>query len=133
MSRKVRENILDKRFEGRAITIKLINGETIKGIVDEVSRYEVGLRVRDRPIVIFRHAIANVVISSSDIHGESYEELEENVLDRNFIGYDIVAHLVNGEKIEGRLIKVSRYELGVLSQERAYIIPKSSIIYVEVG
>ena len=97
-----------------------------------MSKYEIGLRVREKPLVIFRHAIAAITTGISDIHGESYEEIEENIVDKDFIGYDMTVHLINGRVIEGRLIKVSKYEIGLLSQGKAYIIPKNNIMYIEV-
>lgn len=128
----IRDNIIDSRFRGMAIKVFLINGEDFEGIVDDVARYELGLTVRDSFYIVFRHGVTYVEVSSSDLHGERGTELEDSLITSDFIGVDVDVLLINGNKLSGRLMKVSRYELGIRYGDKGLIIPKSNIIYIKI-
>ena len=104
--------------------------DLIEGIVDEVAKYELGLRVRDTPVVVFRHAILYVETEAPEIHGYGSRELEDTVLTSDMVGEEVEIHLINGLVVKGKLMKVSKYELGIRSKEVTYVIPKSSISYI---
>lgn len=129
-----RENLLDSRFIGRVIKVKLSGVENLlEGIVDEVARYELGLRIRDKPYIIFRHAVLYTIVPAMDLHGESREELEDVILTPDFVGEDVSIGLIDGNVLEGRLMKVSRYEIGLRRNDDGLIIPKSNIAYLVFG
>ncbi len=130
----MKENILDGRFTGKSAKIKVIGVDGfIEGVIDEVSRYEIGLRTRDGPVIVFRHAVLFIEVQPPDLHGYSQEELEDTVLTTDFIGCRIDVTLVDGSVLKGKLMKVTRYELGVVTNEgKALVIPKSSIATVSI-
>jgi sRNA-binding regulator protein Hfq len=127
----VRENILDRRFEGKAIRVYVLGSEEpLEGAVDEVAKYEIGIRTPKGAVVVFRHAIAYVEVPQTELHGFSQEEMEDVVITSEMVGSDVVVVLRSGTSVEGKIAKVSKYELGVRVGDRALIIPKSSISYV---
>ncbi len=98
--------------------------------MDEVSRYEIGIRTPKGPAVVFRHSIAYVEVSQTDIHGFSSEELEDVIITPEMTGTEVTVVFQNGTKVSGKLSKVSRYEIGLRVGDRALIIPKSSVSYI---
>ena len=134
MRRREQQYLIDNRYEGRSLEIYTVDGEKLLGLVDEVATFEIGMVVEGKPVVVNRKAILYVVTGLSDIHGWSQEECCESdyVLDEDFIGSDVVVKLVNGNEINGRLMKVSRYELGVVQGNKAFIIPRRSVSFVRI-
>ncbi|PUA32837.1 MAG: hypothetical protein B7O98_05215 [Zestosphaera tikiterensis] len=129
----VRENIIDARFSGREVEFKVMGvNEPIRGLIDEVSRYEIGLRVKDKAYVIYRHAILTAKVEPTELHGFSAEQLNDTVINSEFIGSEIEIHLIDGSVVSGTLIKISKYEIGVKSGDEGLVIPKSSISYVVI-
>ncbi len=129
----LRENIIDARFNGREVEFRVLGmPEPIRGVVDEVSRYEIGVLSGDEAFVLFRHAILTVAVESSDLHGFSAEPLDDTVLDADLIGTELELHLIDGSAVTGVLAKISKYELGIKSGDKGFIIPKSSITYAVV-
>ncbi len=127
----VKENIVDSRFAGKSVKLYVMGfTEPIEGVIDEVSRYEIGIRARDKALVVFRHAVLYILTQPPELHGYSSEELEDTIITSDFIGEDVEVHLINGEVIKGKLMKISRYELGLVGQDTAYVIPKSSISFI---
>jgi len=104
--------------------------DPIEGVVDEVAKYEIGVSVRGTPVIIFRHAILYVETEAPEIHGYGSGELEDTVLTSDLVGENVEVHLINGYKLGGKLMKVSRYEIGIRGKETTFIIPKSSISYI---
>jgi len=129
----LRDNIIDSRFRGMHIKLTLVNGDELDGVVDDVAKYEIGLRVRDSPYIVFRHGVAYIEVNAMELHGERREELEDTILTADFTGVDVELLLVNGRKLNGRLVKVSRYEIGVRSNDTGFIIPKNNILYVKLS
>ncbi len=128
----LRENLIDARFVGREITIYIMGrDEPIKGLIDEVARYEIGVRSEGSPVVIFRHAILYAVTEAAELHGYSNEQLRDTVIDSDMAGSDVEVHLINGLSFQGKLMKVTKYELGFRIGDKGYIIPKSSIAYIK--
>ena len=129
----LRENIIDSRLTGREIRVRVLgHEEEIKGIIDEVARYEIGLRLEGKAVVIFRHSILYAVVNTVDLHGYSSERLNDTVINSDMIGAELELHLINGEKLRGKLVKISKYELGLTSHEKGLIIPKSGIAYAVI-
>jgi RNase P/RNase MRP subunit p29 len=126
---RIRDNIIDSRFVGRMIRIHTHCGKVIEGILDEVTRYELGIRTSTNAIVVMRHSIVKVAVSESDIHGSGTIEAD-TVITNDFTGENVTILLNSCEEIKGRLMKLSKYEVGVVTNEGTYIIPKSAIIYV---
>lgn len=127
----MRDNILDKRFEGKAVRLYLIGvGEPLEGVVDEVSKYEIGVRTPKGPIVVFRHSVAYIEVSQVDIHGFSSEELEDVIITPEMTGSEVTIVLHDNTRISGKLSKVSKYEIGLRTGDRALIIPKSGISHI---
>ncbi|MCC6016212.1 MAG: hypothetical protein LM582_04110 [Desulfurococcaceae archaeon] len=124
--------LLNGRFEGRSIELFVLNGERIVGLVDEVTINEIGILAEEVATIVPRNAILYVVTGLSDIHGFGECCEAEYVLDEDFIGSDITVKLVNGEEIGGRLIKITKNEIGVAQGNRALIIPRSSILYIKI-
>ncbi len=104
-------------------------GRVIEGILDEVTRYELGIRTSTSAVVVMRHSIVKVAVSESDIHGSGSLEAD-TVITSDFIGENVTILLNNCEEIKGRLMKLSKYEIGVITGEETYIVPKSAIVYV---
>lgn len=128
----LRENLIDARFVGREITIYIMGrDEPIKGLIDEVARYEIGVRSEGSPVVIFRHAILYAVTEAAELHGYSNEQLRDTVINSDMVGSDVEVHLINGLSFQGKLMKVTKYELGFRIGDKGYIIPKSSIAYIK--
>ncbi|MCD6323655.1 MAG: hypothetical protein J7L55_00905 [Desulfurococcales archaeon] len=126
----LRENIIDSRLSGREIRLKVAGfQDEIRGIIDEVARYEIGLQSEGKGIVVFRHSIMYAQVNAADLHGYSGERLRDTVIDSDMIGSTIKLHLVNGEEIEGKLMKLSKYELGLRKGEEGLVIPKSAISF----
>lgn len=127
----MRDNILDKRFEGKAVRLYLVGArDPLEGVVDEVSKYELGIRTPKGPVVVFRHSVAYVEVSQTDIHGFSSEELEDVVITPEMAGSEVTVVLRDGTELVGKLSKVSKYEIGLRSGERALVVPKSSISHI---
>lgn len=127
----MRDNILDKRFEGKAVRMYLIGlEEPLEGVVDEVSKYEIGIRTPQGPVVVFRHSVAYVEVSQVDIHGFSSEEIGDVIITPEMTGTEVTIVLQDGTKINGKLSKVSKYEIGIRTSDKALIIPKSSISHI---
>lgn len=127
----MRDNILDKRFEGKAIRLYLVGTrEPMEGVVDEVSKYEIGIRTPKGPVVVFRHSVAYIEVSQVDIHGFSSEELEDIIITPEMVGSEVAVVLQDGTELVGKLSKVSKYEIGIRAGERALIVPKSSISHI---
>ena len=55
------------------------------------------------------------------------------VIDERFIGRSIEVLTVDGEKFMGLVDEVSSYEIGMLIENAAVIIPRTSIAYVITG
>lgn len=128
----MRDNILDRRFEGKVVRI-YISGmdEPLEGVIDEVSKYEIGIRTpKEGPTVVFRHAIAYAEVSQADLHGFSSEELEDVIITPEMSGSDVVVVLRGNVKLSGKLAKVSKYEIGLRVGDKALIIPKASISHI---
>lgn len=126
----LRENIIDARFNGREVEFRVLGAsEPIRGVIDEVSKYEIGVRVGDVAYVLFRHAILSAAVEASDLHGFSSEQLEDTVIDIDLIGVKLDLHLIDGSTISGALAKISKYELGIKNEDKGIVIPKSSIAY----
>jgi len=134
MRRRELTSILDQRFEGRNVEIYTIDTSRLSGVVDEVSTYEIGMLVEGKPVIVFKHAILYIVVQPMDLHGVSVSEREiaDHILDEDFIGSDLELTLLNGSKISGRLVKVSKYEIGLQVGDKGFIIPKASISYVRI-
>mgnify|MGYP000008671225 CR=1 FL=1 len=134
MRRKEVSSILDHRFEGRNVEIHTVDGSKLSGVIDEISTYEVGMLVENIPTIVFKHAILYVIVQAMDLHGMgvSEREVSDHILDEDFIGTNIELVLINGTKINGRLMKISRYELGIQISNKGYIVPKASISYVRI-
>ncbi len=129
----MRENIIDQRLVGKAIKIFVLGYEDpIEGVVDEISKYEIGVSVSNKPCIVFRHAILYALLSETELHGYSQEELEDTVLTPDLIGAEMEIYLINGWKIEGRLMKLSRYEIGILSKGKGVVVPKSNISFIVI-
>ena len=129
----LRENIIDSRLSGREIRIKVLGqDQEIKGIIDEVARYEIGLRSENKAIVVFRHSILYAVVNSADLHGYSNERLNDTVINSDMIGTELELHLINGESVSGKLMKISKYELGLTKGDEGVVVPKSGIAYAVI-
>ncbi len=126
---RLRDNIIDSRLVGRMIRIHTLCGKVIEGILDEVTRYELGIRTSTSAVVVMRHSIVKVAVSESDIHGSGSVEAD-TVITSDFIGENVTILLNSCEEIRGRLMKLSKYEIGVITGEETYIVPKSAIVYV---
>jgi len=124
--------IVNERFEGRSLEVHVVNGEKLMGVVDEVALYELGMSIENTPTIISRNSILYVVTGLSDIHGMGECCEKEYVLDEEFIGSDVLTKLVNGNEIEGRLIKITRDEVGLAQGNKAVIIPRRSILYLKI-
>uniref|UniRef100_A0A7J3QEH2 Uncharacterized protein n=1 Tax=Ignisphaera aggregans TaxID=334771 RepID=A0A7J3QEH2_9CREN len=124
--------IVNEKFEGRSLEVHIINGEKLMGIVDEVALYELGMSIENIPTIVPRKSISYVVTGLSDIHGLSECCEKEYVLDDEFIGSDVITKLVNGDEIEGRLVKVTRDEVGLAQSNKAVIVPRRNILYIKI-
>uniref|UniRef100_A0A7C2Z9B9 Uncharacterized protein n=1 Tax=Ignisphaera aggregans TaxID=334771 RepID=A0A7C2Z9B9_9CREN len=131
-SRRRFTTLVDSRFEGRSIEIYVLSGEKLTGLIDEVAVNEIGLLVEGTPTIVPRTSILYMITGLSDIHGFGECCESDFVLDDDFIGSDISVKLVNGEEVSGRLVKITRNEIGVIQGNRALIIPKSSMVYVKI-
>ncbi|RLG88600.1 MAG: hypothetical protein DRO15_02445 [Thermoprotei archaeon] len=134
MRRREISSILDQRFEGRNVEIHTIDGSKLSGVIDEISTYEIGMLVEDIPTIVFKHAILYVIVQAMDLHGMSISEREisNHILNEDFIGVNVELTLINGSRINGRLMKISRYELGIQISDKGYIVPKASISYIKI-
>ena len=129
----LRENIIDARFAGREVTIKVLGREEpIKGVIDEVARYEIGLRSEGKAVVVYRHSILSVEVEATDLHGYSNERLQDTVINSDLTGTEIEFFLIDGSSIKGKLMKVSKYEIGIRIDNEGFVIPKSAIAYAVV-
>lgn len=124
--------LLDNRFEGRSIELYVLNGERIMGLVDEVSANEIGILAEGIATIVPRNAVLYIITGLSDIHGFGECCESEYVLDEDFIGSDITVKLMNGEELSGRLIKITKNEIGVAQGNRALVIPRNSILYIKI-
>ncbi len=114
------------------VKVFLVNGENFEGVVDDVAKYELGLTVRDYFYIVFRHGLTYVEVNAADLHGERGMELDDSLITSDFIGVDVDMILVDGRKLSGRLMKISRYELGIRVGDKGLIIPKSSVVYLRM-
>ena len=129
----LRENIIDARFNGREIEFRVLGAsEPIRGVVDEVSRYEIGVVSGDKVYVLFRHAILTATMEPSDLHGFSTEQLNDTIINAELIGVELELHLIDGSVISGTLSKISKYEIGLRSGDKGLVIPKSSVTYAVI-
>lgn len=124
--------LLDNRFEGRSIELYVLNGERIMGLVDEVSANEIGILAEGIATIVPRNAVLYIITGLSDIHGFGECCESEYVLDEDFIGSDITVKLMNSEELSGRLIKITKNEIGVAQGNRALVIPRNSILYIKI-
>ncbi len=124
--------VIDERFEGRSLELYTVDGEKLMGLVDEVAVNEIGMLVENTPVIVNRSAILYAVTGLTDIHGYGECCEKEYVLDEDFIGCDVIVRLINGQEISGRLMKVSKNEIGISQENRAIIIPRSSISFVKI-
>ncbi len=129
---KRRGVIIDERFVGRSLEIYTVDGDKLLGLVDEVACNEIGMLVEGKPIIVERRAILYAVTGLTDVHGISEGCEKEFVLNEEFIGRDLVVKLINGLELRGRLIKVSRNEIGIAQENRALIIPRRAISIVKI-
>jgi len=132
-SRRKGYNIIDHRFEGRSLEVYTVDGERLIGLVDEVAVYEIGMYVENVPIIVERSSILYMVSGLSDLHGSSECCEKEYVLDEDFIGVDVELRLINGQEIGGRIVKITKNEIGIAQGNRALIIPRSKISFIKVG
>ena len=130
--RKAAQQIIDERFEGRSLEVYTVDGDKLVGLVDEIGRHEIGMIVEGKPVVVERRAILYIVTGLSDIHGAGSGCERDYVLDESFVGYDVTVRLVNGNEISGRLLKVSREEIGIAQENRAIIVPRRSIVFIRI-
>jgi sRNA-binding regulator protein Hfq len=129
----MRENIIDSRLTGREIKVKVMGySEEIKGLIDEVAKYEIGIRSEKGAIVVYRHSILYATLNAADLHGYSNERLRDTVIDSDMIGTEVELHLISGETIEGKLMKLSKYELGLTRGDEGLIVPKSAISFATI-
>jgi len=134
-SQRARRNvfIIDERVSGRTVEVYTLGGERIQGIIEEVSTFELGISSEGYAYIVPRQSIAYISIGPSDIYGTHECCKNEFVLDEDFVGYDLEAMLINGQKIEGRLMKVSREEIAIMTaNNKLHVIPRSSIQYIKV-
>lgn len=124
--------IIDERFVGRSIEVYTIDGGKLMGLVDEVTNHEIGMLVENAAVIVSRQAIVYVVAGQSDVHGYGECCDKEYVLDEDLIGSDVDIKLVNGQNLNGRIVKVSRNEIALQYQNRAYVIPREAISYVRI-
>ncbi|MEM1683655.1 MAG: hypothetical protein QXG46_05255 [Ignisphaera sp.] len=124
--------VLDSRFEGRSLELYTLDGEKLLGLVDEVSQNEIGMVVEGSPVIIPRSSILYIATGLSDIHGHGECCESEYVLDEDFIGSEVAIKLVNGGEVSGRVMKLTRSEIGIVQGNRAVIVPRTSIIYVKI-
>ncbi len=131
-SRRRGYTIIDHRFEGRSLEVYTIDGEKLMGLIDEVAVYEIGMYVENSPIIIERTSILYMVSGLSDLHGSSECCEKEYILDEDFIGVDVELRLINGQEISGRIVKITKNEIGIAQGNRALIIPRSKISFMKV-
>ena len=124
--------LVDERFEGRSLEVYTVDGDKLVGLVDQVASMELGMLVEGEAVVVERSAILYMVTGLTDIHGVAEGCEKEFVLDEEFVGSDVIVKLVNGAEIRGRLIKVTKHEIGVAQENRAIIIPRHAISYVRI-
>lgn len=124
--------MIDNRFRGRSIEIYVMTGDKFLGLIDEVSQNEIGIIAEENPIIVPRNSILYVVTGLSDVHGHGECCESEYVLDENFIGSDVIVKLSTNEELSGRIIKLTRNEIGLAQGNRAIIIPRVSIVYVKI-
>lgn len=124
--------IIDERFVGRSIEVYTIDGSKLMGLVDEVTNHEIGMLVENAAVIVSRQAILYVVTGQSDVHGYGECCDKEYVLDEDLIGSDADIKLVNGQDLNGRIVKISRNEVALLQQNRAYVIPRGVISYIKI-
>ena len=61
--------MITEKLEGRNIYLELISGESLEGVLDQVTSYELGLRTASDAIVVFRHAIKSVRVRENEVMG----------------------------------------------------------------
>ena len=130
--RKASQHVIDERFEGRSLEVYTVDGDKLVGLVDEVSRHEIGMIIEGKPVVVERSSILYVITGLSDIHGAGSACERDYVLDESFVGYDVTVRLINGSEISGRLLKISRDEIGIAQENRALIVPRRSIVFIRI-
>lgn len=130
--RRKPNTLIDNRFEGRSVEIYMLNGEKLLGLIDEISINEIGLVVEGTPVIVPRSAILYIVTGLSDIHGYGECCDSEYVLDENFIGSDVSIKMINTHEINGRILKLTRNEIGVVQGNKAIVIPRTSVLYIKI-
>ncbi len=125
--------ILGDRFIGRNIYIELQNGEAIEGILEEVTNYEIGIRSKGKPVIVFKHAVKRIKVKENEIRGVLTDCCEEShILNTEYQGMEIEVCFLDRSRMKGRLVRVARYEIAVASDDSAYIISKGSIAYIVI-
>jgi len=124
--------VIDERFVGRSIEVYMLDGSKLMGLVDEVANYEIGMMVGNEAVIVSRQAIAYVVTGQSDIHGYGECCDKEYVLDEDLIGSDAMVKLLNGQDISGRIVKITKNEIALLYQNKAYVVPREVVSYIKI-
>jgi len=55
------------------------------------------------------------------------------IIDERFVGRSIEVYTIDGDKLMGLIDEVSNYEIGMLVENTAVIVPRSSIAYAITG
>jgi len=125
--------MITEKLEGRNIQVELVGGETIEGILDQVTSYELGLRTPGGALIVFRHAVKSLRVRENEAMGIVKDCCEEqHILGADYVGYDVAVKFVDGKEIVGKLISVARYEIAVALEGYAYILNKGLISYVRL-
>jgi sRNA-binding regulator protein Hfq len=130
---RIPSTMITEKLEGRNIYLELISGESLEGVLDQVTSYELGLRTVSDAIVVFRHAIKSVRVRENEVMGIVRDCCEEHhILGSDYIGYEVIVKFIDGSEVSGRLISISRSEIAIVSEGYAYILNKGSISYVRL-
>ena len=97
-----------------------------------MSVHEIGMYVEDTPIIVSRNAVSYIIVGLSDIHGTGECCEREYVLDEEFIGSDVSVRLINGQEFQGRLLKITKNEIGIAQGNRALIFPRNAISFIKI-
>jgi len=125
--------MITEKLEGRNVQLELVGGETVEGILDQVTSYELGIRTSEGALIVFRHAVKSLRVRENEVMGIVRDCCEEQyILGGDYIGYDVAVKFVDGREVAGKLISVSKYEIAVASEGYAYILNKGLISYVKL-